>query len=331
MHKLDFIDRHLKQQALERFDYFGELPITTLMSPSAVFQQVPEERIDFLQSHQDGISQWLRHNVTPVSQGAMLDFFMRHILDYLYRHNQYLTISPQRQRHLQAVYARFIRDYLRPVCTLQDSDTLRQELASALAGHQLDLAQVVAEIGHDNGGLTFALAEPVCSQYSPELQLALLSLDDAALLDPILDLGCGRAARLVEFLRDLGQAVCGIDRSAVETPHVFKMDWFTFPLEHVQWGTVLSHMAFSVHFLHHHLRRGGQPERYAQRYMAILRALKIGGCFAYTPGLPFVENLLPPDQYHVERYLFEQTDLNLPDVASLVGDVNYTAIITRHQ
>lgn len=60
-------------------------------------------------------------------------------------------------------------------------------------------------------------------------------------------------------------------------------------------------MAFSTHFLHHHLRTDGHPERYARLYLDLLAALKPGGSLLYTPGLPFMENLLPAERYVVRR------------------------------
>ena len=60
-------------------------------------------------------------------------------------------------------------------------------------------------------------------------------------------------------------------------------------------------MALSNHFLHHHFSPEGHPEQYAYLYMRILNALKPGGQFLYTPGLPFIEDMLPEDRYWVER------------------------------
>ena len=93
-------------------------------------------------------------------------------------------------------------------------------------------------------------------------------------------------------------------------------------------------MAFSNHFLHHHLRRYGHPERYAQRYMHILAALKPGGSFCYTPGLPFIEDLLPSDRYRVERFSLPAL-ATYPAADSLAAqselDVLYACQITRHR
>jgi hypothetical protein len=78
-------------------------------------------------------------------------------------------------------------------------------------------------------------------------------------------------------------------------------DWLNFPIEPEKWGTVISHMAFSNHFLFHHFYRNGQPEAYARQYRNILNGLKPGGSFFYSPGLPFIEALLPRNEFTIYR------------------------------
>jgi hypothetical protein len=58
-------------------------------------------------------------------------------------------------------------------------------------------------------------------------------------------------------------------------------------------------MAFSNHFLFHHRYKNGSPDRHARMYMQILNSLKSGGSFIYSPGLPFIEQYLPPDRFIV--------------------------------
>ena len=137
------------------------------------------------------------------------------------------------------------------------------------------------------------------AEYSAELQLQVLGVRPEELLEPILDLGCGAQAALVRQLRACGRDAYGLDRAATPDEFVDRADWFDGPLGRSRWGTVISHMALSNHFLHHHLRPDGQAERYARRYMDILRALQPGGAFLYAPGLPFLESLLPEEVYAV--------------------------------
>jgi hypothetical protein len=93
----------------------------------------------------------------------------------------------------------------------------------------------------------------------------------------------------------------GVDRSASDSTDLIQADWLDYKIEHGAWGTIISHMAFSNHFVFQHLYKHGQVEPYARQYMAILKALKPGGSFYYTPGLPFIEAYLPEDSYQVAR------------------------------
>jgi SAM-dependent methyltransferase len=143
--------------------------------------------------------------------------------------------------------------------------------------------------------------ELICAEYSPALQLRVLGLDVARIAEPILDLGCGAGAALVRELRRLGKEAYGVDRAVDDGPFLFGGDWLDFPLGRLRWGTVISHMGFSSHFLHHHLRPGPAAASYARRYMDVLASLRPGGLFVYAPGLPFLEPLLPPERYAVTR------------------------------
>jgi SAM-dependent methyltransferase len=169
-----------------------------------------------------------------------------------------------------------------------------QDLARDLSGLVADLAAQAAARGLGPGPV-------VSAEYAPELQLAVLGVEPDLLPEPILDLGCGAEARLVRALRARGKDARGIDRAATPSEGVSRTGWFDAPLAEASLGTALSHLAFSLHFLHHHLRPGDEAARYARRYMEILRALRPGGLFAYAPGLPFVEAHLPAGTWRVER------------------------------
>lgn len=142
--------------------------------------------------------------------------------------------------------------------------------------------------------------EVVSSEYTPELQLGLLGLRIEDLQGPVLDVGCGVKAALVGALRARGIAAEGIDRDA--DPAVASVaDWLRYDYGVERWGTVVSHLAFSLHLLHHHL--AGRPTAfvYTELYMQVLRSLRPGGVFAYAPGLPFLERLLPRGIYVCTR------------------------------
>jgi hypothetical protein len=156
---------------------------------------------------------------------------------------------------------------------------------AAVEGLRVGLAELVR-------GQMGQVVEVVCSEYSPGLQLQLLGL--AEVRGPALDVGCGASRGLVTELQARGVAAEGIDR-------VHGDDWLTYAYGVDRWGSVVSHHGFSLHFLHHHLRPGEAALAYARVYMDILRSLMIGGVFAYAPGLPFLEAMLPTASYRVVR------------------------------
>ena len=173
----------------------------------------------------------------------------------------------------------------------------------------------------------------VSEQYSVETQLEVLHIDPSTLLDPVLDLGCGHEGALVKWLRQRKTNAVGLDRFADSASGCLKADWLQFPLPPNQFGTVLAHLSFSLHFLHQHLRADGDAKVYATAYMAILRSLRISGRFIYAPGLPFIEQLLPSSQYKVARYPIPEIPLDERGAAvfeqALGESPLYAAHVTR--
>ncbi len=142
--------------------------------------------------------------------------------------------------------------------------------------------------------------EPVaCSEYTAELQIEILNLNINEIMEPVLDIGCGRHGNLVKYLRDKGLEAYGFDRLPDGLPYLTSADWLEFPYGVSKWGTIISHLGFSNHFHHHHLREDGDFVRYAEKYTEILGSLKPGGCFHYAPGLPFIEEYLNNERYRL--------------------------------
>lgn len=142
--------------------------------------------------------------------------------------------------------------------------------------------------------------EVVCAEYAPELQLGVLGLALEELREPVLDVGAGRDARLVRELRAAGKDAHALDREA-DTALGVRADWLEFDYGVARWGSIVSHLAFSLHFLHQHLRSEYEAARYAHAYMRMLRALTPGGLLAYAPGLPFIEGHLAPSRHALTR------------------------------
>lgn len=290
-----------------------------------VTDEVPREALDTINAAVDAIERrWTAATIDELRDGSATVVVADPLLGVLDRHRDALAARARDPGLARALSVRVLRvlqakhqfleveltalddlhartlDALAHALTEQvapgarsSTEALAHAVASALAAHQRAVAALIAHLPP---------REVLCSEYSPTLQLSLLSLDPQQMAEPILDLGCGEHARLVEALRAQGKEAFGVDRVATPGPWVAQEDWFTFRLEPARFGTIVSHLGFTNHFLHHHLRASDEAFRYARRYMEVLRALAPGGVFAYAPGVPFVEQHLPAAQWTVRRH-----------------------------
>lgn len=145
--------------------------------------------------------------------------------------------------------------------------------------------------------------EVTCSEYSAEFQLKLLHIDLENLIEPVLDIGCGKNANMVRYLRNRGIEAYGLDRvCAGGNENYFRVDWLDFDFKPHSWGTIVSNLSFALHFTNHHYRKDGEYIMYARKYMEILNSLKFPGTFYYAPGLPFIEAYLPKDKFRTYTY-----------------------------
>lgn len=211
------------------------------------------------------------------------------LYDWLWSHNQFLSLAEAERVELGESVARALR-------TMQSTKQARV----ALRAHRKELAVFVRQ------KLGAEPPEVTCAEYSPALQLKVLGL--ATLRAPILDVGCGPSAALVRELRARGLDAEGLDR-ALSPELGIRADWLTHDYAAGRYATIVSHQAFSLHFLHHHHAAGETAYDYARTFMSILRALLPGGVFAYAPGLPFIESMLTG--YRVERVPFA-AELRVP-------------------
>ncbi|MEC0180510.1 class I SAM-dependent methyltransferase [Paenibacillus peoriae] len=156
-----------------------------------------------------------------------------------------------------------------------------------------------------------------CEEYTPELQAELLGLDMARMQEPVLDIGCGSEARLVFYLRSHGFKAYGTDRLAKTEGCVTQGDWLETTFEESQWDTIISHMEFTNHFIHHHLKADGNIYEYAHKYMEILRAIQQGGSFIYSPCLPFMEELLDARSSYQVEYIHSSTGYKATKITRL--------------
>lgn len=230
-----------------------------------------------LEQHRDAIADWLSTSREP------------QLLRWLRRRNQFVQLDAAAVAELDEI-ARRTRE---GVIAALRGGALRSTLTRLAAALRAELAEFVrTHFGEEP-------REVQCSEYSPALQLEVLGLAIAGLMEPVLDVGCGSAAALVRALRAEGRHAEGIDREAPGDAMV--ADWLQYDYGVDRWGTVISHLGFSLHLLHHHLAGRAAAFVHTEVYMQILRSLRIGGVFTYAPGLPFIERLLPRSQYACTR------------------------------
>jgi hypothetical protein len=286
----------LRLLAEQRYQVFGTLPLRDFGSAAEHFAVVPPELLSLFKAHRLDIAELLDN---PEYQADTREHHAQRFEKVAHQHNQYLVFGAAERRQVGAVYVTLLAQLRNALLPVHQGSSLDDLLKSALAQHHHGLWQISCSILESQMG--DGDREPPCHEYDAALQLSVLGADPKELREPILDLGCGEEGRLVRFLRGLGLKAFGLDRLVQPEPFLARGDWLTAPLGQARWGTIVSHMAFSNHFFHHHLRKGGHPERYARRTMEILASLQPGGSFFYAPGLPFIEDLLPPDRFAVER------------------------------
>lgn len=216
--------------------------------------------------------------------------------------NQFVRLTSDDTQALVYLYSRLVRTAFDSLAHDDHFNRFKHHLANIVHDHSSSLQAFLYSIR--DASIISSLDTPpvVCGEYSPELQLHLLGIAISRIKPPILDIGCGSNARLVHHLHNHGIEAYGLDRDVTEDPHIVQGDWLALASARDTWGTVISHMAFSNHFIHHHLRKDGYPEAYATAYMNILLSLRTGGSFYYAPALPFIEDLLPPNQYLVTHF-----------------------------
>lgn len=293
---------------------------------------VPQALLALLSRERESIARWLHDVVPPQDRRGGFAADPAHAMALALRgllqaKDPFLDVGPTRSAALEDAMSRSLA-HLRGAL---DKPLLEAARAAEIAAVARDLRSAVAEyVRSVRVGPT--RAETLCTEHSPELQLKLLGLEvdgETALAEPILDLGCGPNALLVKLLRSKGKEAFGVDRVVERQPWVEEADWFDYALGTARWGTIVSHLGFTTHFLHHHLANDREAFRYARRYMEVLRALLPGGTFAYAPGLPFIEAHLPQNEWEIDRRRIELPASALPAQAAVRAAVPLYACRVR--
>jgi hypothetical protein len=239
--------------------------------------------------------------LNDAQESLLLDYITEKALQEFWRVNQYYTFDKESQEDLRSIYNELLTSLKKLPIDVTDDRMNRLGMQ-----HYENLKQwlrntnAFAEKAYRKHGEL--VGEVPCSEYSAQLQMEILHIDPDHLLEPVLDIGCGKSATLIKYLQELGLNAFGIDRATMELKYCNTADWLEYTFRKNSWGTIISHLSFANHFKHHHFREDGNYLTYAKKYLEILQSLKPGGTFYYVPELPFIEDYLDRGKYTVTRH-----------------------------
>jgi hypothetical protein len=226
-------------------------------------------------------------------ENVLIDYATDKALQEFCRVNQYYSFDNEARNSLKEIYVKLFS-------SVRSRSNSIDEIAKTHYQNLRHLLQETNPFAESFYSSNDKIIQPVaCSEYSSAIQIDILQIDISNLMEPILDIGCGKKGYLVNYLRETGLEAYGIDRFSNNSKYFTNADWLEFEYGSMKWGTILSNLGFSNHFLHHHFRNDGNFIGYAKKYISILNSLKTGGCFHYAPDIPFIEMYLDKNKYRV--------------------------------
>ncbi len=137
--------------------------------------------------------------------------------------------------------------------------------------------------------------------YSPKFVLDILAVNDNEMNGKVLDIGCGKDATVVKYLREKGIDAYGLDMECEDSGCTEQEDWLIKEYPADTYSLILSNLSFSKHFndANHEENNDEECFEYAKAYMSILNSLKVGGTWHYVPSVTFIEEMLPEDKFEV--------------------------------
>lgn len=238
----------------------------------------------------------------PNSKQSLIDYATAKAIEEFCRVNQYYSFDLKAKNNLRKIYAELFDNIQTNANTVEDISIKHFEKLKSWLNENNPFAEKMYKNGNET------VSPVACSEYTPELQIGILQIDSKRLMQPVLDIGCGINGHLVNYLKNQGIEVYGIDRFKFTTSNLITTDWLEYDYGIGKWGTIVSNLGFSNHFKHHNLRDDGNYMEYAKTYMSILNALKTGGCFHYAPDLPFIEMYLDNNRFNVKKYGIDEFD-----------------------
>ncbi|PKO11739.1 MAG: hypothetical protein CVU39_27815 [Chloroflexi bacterium HGW-Chloroflexi-10] len=324
---IDDIYPRLVRAVIERYQKNSDKNLLDVYHKDDAFLKIHPETIPFLVEQREAILQILedKHLFNNLVQ-----VFLMASLEFTYASNQFIYFNMEEEQRLEILYRAYLQAIKQILINNQEYDKLEEELNQLIRAHFEDLSHNLVRFGDPTTEIIpniLVFRQVVCREYSPQFQMEIMGLTLSNLIEPVLDIGCGKDGYLVRYLRQQGIQAVGIDRLVGSHQGLIAEDWLNMPLRKSFWGTVISHMAFSNHFLFQHYYSHGNPQPYARQYMKILSALKPGGQFIYAPGLPFFEQLLPSEEYVL---YVKKIDEHLSEEKAKLSLINFqTSWVTR--
>jgi hypothetical protein len=223
--------------------------------------------------------------------GMLYNMFVKECV----QNNQYISLSNESIRKIKTQY-RFLINQLK---AFSEND-FDGKLSEIVESHRKVLVKILNSNIYSES--TNQVLIP-CSEYSDDFQTDILRINDIELLQPIIDVGCGKNCSLVMYLKGSGYTqVFGIDQYESEHNYILTGNWLDFEFRGNTFGTIISHMAFSNHFNRAIVFDDNKIELYIKKYFEILNSLKPGGLFIYTPAIPSIENKLNKEKFILNYY-----------------------------
>lgn len=245
------------------------------------------------------------------AENILIDYTLPKSLEEFCRVNQYYSFNNQSKNELREIYVDLFKKIRKREFSIEEiSENHYQQLQRWLIKCNPFAEKIYT-------GNNYQLESIACSEYSPELQIAVLGIDIKQIKQPVLDIGCGTQGNLVNFLNNQNIEAYGIDRFTKTDAKLINSDWLEFDYGVNKWGCIISNLGFSNHFTHHNLRNDGNFIAYAKTYMAILQSLKKGGSFYYAPELPFIEIYLDKIIYKTETRKISGNDFKASIITKL--------------
>jgi hypothetical protein len=236
------------------------------------------------------------NNLTSLPKQFIVNYLTDKSVRAFCRVNQYYSFDSKTKSALMDIYSDLFDAIQTRKFTIDNLSKLHYENLKMLLQKSNPFA---IKLFNDSTANVHAIP---CSEYRAELQINILQININRLTQPVLDIGCGSEAHLVNHFKNNEIEAYGIDRFNFSDKNLINSDWLEYSYGEKKWGTIVSNLGFSNHFNHHNLREDGNYLQYAKTYKSILNSLKIGGQFHYAPDLPFIEKLLDNNHFYIKKY-----------------------------